>query len=282
VGGSAGLSWKRWWRFRAVHRALGWKFWAVISGGATLPTELESFWNGLGFALIQGYGMTETAALVTLNHPFRIGKGTIGKPLPGREVKITRGGRDPGARRHAVGATWQGGSDARARGRVAGDGRPGGEDASGELRFVGRKGDVIVTGAGMNVHPADLEAAMTGSRACGDAWWCRASLPAARSRSRWCCSRGATSSYRRRCARQIGAGGVSADSAGAALAGDAVSVHVDGEVDSEAGGAVGLCDRLGDGWRVTVLGHPVAGCTARDDCEVTGEPANARVSGAAM
>ena len=80
--------WKRWWRFRAVHRLLGLKFWAFVSGGATLPAELESFWTMAGFALIQGYGMTETTALVTLNHPFKIARGSIGKPLAGREVKI--------------------------------------------------------------------------------------------------------------------------------------------------------------------------------------------------
>src|SRR5580698_4720805 len=79
---------KRWWRFRAVHRRLGFKFWAFVSGGATLATDLEIFWTTAGFALIQGYGMTETTALVTLNHPFKIARGTIGKPLPGREVKI--------------------------------------------------------------------------------------------------------------------------------------------------------------------------------------------------
>ena len=79
---------KRWWRFRALHRRLGFKFWAFVSGGATLPADLESFWTTAGFALIQGYGMTETTALVTLNHPFKIARGSIGKPLPGREVKI--------------------------------------------------------------------------------------------------------------------------------------------------------------------------------------------------
>src|SRR5271170_2441009 len=79
---------KRWWRFRAVHRRLGFKFWAFVSGGAALPADLESFWTTAGFALIQGYGMTETTALVTLNHPFKIARGTIGKPLAGREVKI--------------------------------------------------------------------------------------------------------------------------------------------------------------------------------------------------
>ncbi len=158
---SAGLSiGKRWWRFRAVHRALGWKFWAVISGGATLPPELESFWNRLGFALIQGYGMTETAALVTLNHPFHVAPGTIGKPLPGREVKITDEGEILVRGDMLSSATWQGGSMRAREDEWLATGDLAEKSASGELRFLGRKGDVIVTGAGMNVHPADLESAM--------------------------------------------------------------------------------------------------------------------------
>ena len=68
--------WKRWWRFRRIHRSFGYKFWAFVCGGASVPAELESFWNTLGFVLIQGYGMTETTALITLNHPFKVGKGT--------------------------------------------------------------------------------------------------------------------------------------------------------------------------------------------------------------
>src|ERR1700729_1616702 len=47
---------RRWWRFRRIHRRLGWKFWAFISGGAALPAVVESFWNRLGYAVIQGYG----------------------------------------------------------------------------------------------------------------------------------------------------------------------------------------------------------------------------------
>ena len=78
----------RWWRFRRQHRLFGWKFWAFVCGGATLPADLEQFWTRLGFALIQGYGMTETTALVTLNHPFHTARGSIGKPLAGREVKV--------------------------------------------------------------------------------------------------------------------------------------------------------------------------------------------------
>jgi long-chain acyl-CoA synthetase len=160
---------KRWWRFRQVHRALGWKFWAVISGGATLPAELENFWNRLGFALIQGYGMTETTALVTLNHPFRIGHGTIGKALPGREVRIGDDGEIHVRGDMLAAATWQGGKVRPRQGEWLATGDLATREESGELRFLGRKGDVIVTGAGMNVHPADLEEAMTkqpGVRGC--------------------------------------------------------------------------------------------------------------------
>ena len=152
--------WKRWWRFRQVHSALGWKFWAVISGGATLPADLEDFWRVLGFALIQGYGMTETTALVTLNHPFRIAHGTIGKALPGREVRISDEGELLVRGEMLATATWQGGALRLRQGEWLATGDLAAKDESGDLRFLGRKGEVIVTGAGMNVHPADLEEAM--------------------------------------------------------------------------------------------------------------------------
>ena len=153
-------AWKRWWRFRLLHRALGLKFWAIISGGATLPDDLEDFWNRLGFALIQGYGMTETTALVTLNHPFHIGHGTIGKALPGREVRISDEGEILVRGDMLATATWQGGTMHPRRGEWLATGDLAAQDESGELRFLGRKGEVIVTSAGMNVHPADLEEAM--------------------------------------------------------------------------------------------------------------------------
>jgi long-chain acyl-CoA synthetase len=125
-----------------------------------LPADLEEFWSRLGFALIQGYGMTETTALVTLNHPFRIGHGTIGKPLPGREVRISDEGEILVRGDVLAGATWQGGTMRPRNGDWLATGDLAAKEESGELRFLGRKGEVIVTGAGMNVHPADLEEAM--------------------------------------------------------------------------------------------------------------------------
>src|SRR5947199_5428754 len=83
---------RRWWIFRRIRRQFGWKFWAFISGGAALDSETEEFWGRLGYAVIQGYGLTETTSLVSVNHPFHLGKGSIGKVLPGREVKLAEDG----------------------------------------------------------------------------------------------------------------------------------------------------------------------------------------------
>src|SRR2546426_6850135 len=83
---------RRWWTFRSTHNMFGWKFWAFVSGGATLNPDTEGFWQRLGFAVIQGYGMTETASLVSVNHPFKKDRGSIGKVLPGQEVKLAADG----------------------------------------------------------------------------------------------------------------------------------------------------------------------------------------------
>jgi len=161
INAAAGLPlWKRLWLFRRVHRALGWKFWALICGGAALPAELELFWGRMGFALVQGYGMTETAALITLNHPFHISQGTIGKPLPGREVRLGPEGEILVRGDMVSTATWHEGHIESRTDEWLATGDLATLDAGGELRFVGRKGDSIVTAAGLNIFPADLEAAL--------------------------------------------------------------------------------------------------------------------------
>ena len=101
-----GNPWLSWLRFRRVHSAFGFKFWAFISGGGALPSSLEQFWNTLGFVLVQGYGMTETTALITLNHPFHVARGTIGKPLAGRGVKLGPDGEVLVRGDSISGATW--------------------------------------------------------------------------------------------------------------------------------------------------------------------------------
>jgi long-chain acyl-CoA synthetase len=150
--------WRRWWRFRSVHREFGLKFWAFVSGGGALPGPLEQFWNTLGFLLVQGYGMTETTALITLNHPFHVAKGTIGKPLAGREVKLGPDGEVFVRGPMISGANWVAGALRPREDEWLATGDLAERQESGELRFLGRKSEVIVTAAGVNIHPEDIEA----------------------------------------------------------------------------------------------------------------------------
>jgi long-chain acyl-CoA synthetase len=152
--------WKRWWRFRRIHHIFGYKFWAFVCGGASLPRELEFFWNTVGFALIQGYGMTETAALITLNHPFKVGKGTIGKVLPGRDVEIREDGEILVRGDMVSTATWRNGAMEQASSPWLATGDLAKRDDEGQLHFLGRKSQVIVTSSGLNIHPEDVEAVL--------------------------------------------------------------------------------------------------------------------------
>ena len=153
---------RRWWIFRRVHRQFGWKFWAFVCGGAALDRVTEEFWGRLGYAVIQGYGLTETTSLISVNHPFKLGKGSVGKVLAGREVKLDAGGEILVRGGGVSSGYWDDGGVS----PVAGDegwyrtGDIGELDSTGNLYFKGRKKDVIVTPAGMNVYPEDLERAL--------------------------------------------------------------------------------------------------------------------------
>jgi long-chain acyl-CoA synthetase len=168
----------RWWIFRAIRRQFGWKFWAFICGGAALDAETEEFWGRLGYAAIQGYGLTETTSLVTVNHPFKLGKGSIGKVLPGREVKLAEDGEILTRGGGVAAGYWSGGRgqavvDGVTHGVTGGvtdgvtdkdgwyrTGDIGALDEAGNLYFKGRKKEVMVTPGGLNIYPEDLEAAL--------------------------------------------------------------------------------------------------------------------------
>ncbi|HEV3214846.1 MAG TPA: AMP-binding protein [Vicinamibacterales bacterium] len=151
--------WWRWWRYRTVHRAFGLKFWAFLVGAAPLDSKLEEFWSRLGFVVVQGYGLTEAAPIVTLNHPFGTDKGSVGKPIAGVDVKIAPDGEIL-VRGDNVTAGYYGAAEAT---RAAFDdgwfhtGDIGEVDASGRLFIRGRKKEMIVTPEGLNVFPEDVE-----------------------------------------------------------------------------------------------------------------------------
>jgi long-chain acyl-CoA synthetase len=153
---------RRWWRFRAIHRMFGWKFCCVVSGGAPLSADLEQFWTNLGFVVVQGYGLTETAPVISFSHPFHVKRGTTGRPLACVNVKIAEDGEilvrgdnvTPGyfeAPNETSGAFRDGWFHTGDLGEL---------DAAGNLIIRGRKKDVIVTPEGLKVFPEDVEAVL--------------------------------------------------------------------------------------------------------------------------
>src|SRR6266478_3233238 len=159
IASSAGRNFlRRWWTFRTIHNMFGWKFWAFVSGGASLNPDTEEFWQRLGFVVIQGYGMTETASLISVNHPFKQGRGSIGKVLPGQEVKLAEDGEILVRGKNVSSGYWKEVEQSRAAENgwfPTGDVGEIGDE--GNLYFKGRKKEVIVTSAGLNIYPADIE-----------------------------------------------------------------------------------------------------------------------------
>ncbi|HEX8028261.1 MAG TPA: AMP-binding protein [Vicinamibacterales bacterium] len=179
----------RWWRYRKIHGMFGMKFWAFIVGAAPLGAALEDYWKRLGFVVIQGYGLTETAPIVTLNHPFKTNTGSVGTPIGGVEIKIAEDGeilvrgenvttgyyqgsrigdQGSGIGDQGSGSRDQGAGTAQveAAGRTIDEagwlhtGDVGEQDASGRLFIRGRKKEMIVTPEGLNVFPDDVERAL--------------------------------------------------------------------------------------------------------------------------
>jgi long-chain acyl-CoA synthetase len=156
----AGMHWtRRWWHYRRVHRLFGYKFWAVVVGAAPLDPDLEAFFGRLGFVVVQGYGLTETAPIVTLNHPFRAARGAVGKPIAGVDVKIAEDGEILVRGENVTRGYFNAPEETRA---AFADGwfhtgDIGGFDDAGQLFIRGRKKEMIVTPEGLNVFPEDVE-----------------------------------------------------------------------------------------------------------------------------
>ena len=162
---------RRWWRYRRLHRIFGLKFWAFIVGAAPLDTELEAFWSELGFVVIQGYGLTETAPIVSLNHPFGTRRGSVGKAIAGVDVKIAPDGEIL-VRGENVTTGYFNAAEETARAFEGGWFHTGdigeiGED--GQLFIRGRIKELIITPEGLNVFPEDVERVLTRTAGVRDA-----------------------------------------------------------------------------------------------------------------
>jgi long-chain acyl-CoA synthetase len=165
-GGRAGL------RLRAEHAlfdrlvygklraALGGHAQWAISGGAALSPRLGHFFRGIGVSVLEGYGLTETSAPISVDRPERQKIGTVGQPLPGVAVKIADDGEVLVSGKTVFSGYWRDETatkDAFAEDGWYATGDIGELDDEGYLSITGRKKEMIVTAGGKNVAPAVLE-----------------------------------------------------------------------------------------------------------------------------
>jgi long-chain acyl-CoA synthetase len=145
--------------YAKLRAALGGRAAYAVSGGAPLDRRLGHFLRGAGITILEGWGLTETTAGVTLNLPAAQRIGTVGRPLPGCEVRIAGDGEVLVRGRVVFSGYWH--NDEATHDTFEADwlrtGDTGTLDAEGYLTIVGRKKDLIITAGGKNVAPAYLE-----------------------------------------------------------------------------------------------------------------------------
>ncbi|WP_327119384.1 AMP-dependent synthetase/ligase [Streptomyces sp. NBC_01341] len=145
--------------FSKLRAVLGGRGEYAISGGAPLGERLGHFFRGIGFTVLEGYGLTETCAATAFNPWDRQKIGTVGQPLPGSVVRIADDGEVLLHGEHLFTGYWK--NDAATAEALADGwfhtGDIGTLDEDGYLAITGRKKEIIVTAGGKNVAPAVIE-----------------------------------------------------------------------------------------------------------------------------
>jgi long-chain acyl-CoA synthetase len=142
-----------------IRAAMGGRVQHAVSGGGPLGARLGHFFRGIGVNILEGYGLTETTAPVTVNLPADPRIGTVGRPLPGNGVRIAEDGEIL-ARGVCLMDGYHNRPDLTEQEVVDGwfhTGDIGSLDEDGYLTITGRKKEIIVTASGKNVVPAALE-----------------------------------------------------------------------------------------------------------------------------
>ena len=143
-----------------LRAALGGSCEYAVSGGAPLGDRLGHFYRGIGLVVLEGYGLTETTAALTVNVPSATKIGTVGRPLPGTSVRIADDGELLFRGGQVLAGYWaneEASAEAIERDGWFHTGDVGEVDDEGFVRITGRKKEILVTAGGKNVAPAPLE-----------------------------------------------------------------------------------------------------------------------------
>ncbi|MBT2476759.1 long-chain fatty acid--CoA ligase [Streptomyces sp. ISL-94] len=153
--------------YSLVRGAFGGRLKWALTGGAPIAPATLNFLRACGISVFEGYGMTESGGVISLNHPAAVRHGTVGRPIDGCEVRIAEDGEVlargpmvfPGYHANAA-AT----ADALDPDGWLHTGDLGELDGDGYLRITGRKKELIITSAGKNITPTEVEFAVQRSR----------------------------------------------------------------------------------------------------------------------
>jgi len=158
--------------FGKIRERLGGRFQYALSGGAPLSRDVAEFFWGAGIAIFEGYGLSETAPVLTVNTLDHVKMGTVGRALPGVTLRIAEDGEILGKGPNIMQGYW---NLPEATAEVIDadgwfhTGDIGEIDSEGFLRITDRKKELIINAYGKNVAPAPIENALKASRYIGQA-----------------------------------------------------------------------------------------------------------------